>query len=123
MYQNILELGVSQGEYNLAQDPLTIARTLVALEDAYGLPLIAKTTIDNVAAFTAAYEPGAGAAAKCWPGDGRVRRDRHLYPLGTLEQRSKLGFAERSSVHRPHGQLSLFSTPRGKAPPSSDKST
>ena len=42
MYQSILELGVSQGEFHLAQDPLTIARNLVALEDAYGYRIIAK---------------------------------------------------------------------------------
>ena len=33
---------MSQGDFNLAQDPLTIARNLVALEDAYGYRIIAK---------------------------------------------------------------------------------
>lgn len=42
MYQGILELGVSQGVFHLAQDSLTIARNLVALEDAYGYRIIAK---------------------------------------------------------------------------------
>jgi len=51
MYQSILELGVSQGEFHLAQDPLTIARNLVALEDAYGYRIIAKhPTLDYHAA-------------------------------------------------------------------------
>ena len=42
MYQSILELGVSKGDFHLSQDPLTIARNLVALEDAYGYRIIAK---------------------------------------------------------------------------------
>ena len=42
MYQVILELGVSQGAFTLAQDSLTIARNLVALEDAYGYRIMAK---------------------------------------------------------------------------------
>ncbi len=51
MYQSILELGVSQGEFHLAQDPLIIARNLVALEDAYGYRIIAKhPTLDYHAA-------------------------------------------------------------------------
>ena len=51
MYQSILELGVSQGDFHLAQDPLTIARNLVALEDAYGYRIIAKhPTLDYHAA-------------------------------------------------------------------------
>jgi AcrR family transcriptional regulator len=42
LYQGILEWGVSQGVFHLAQGSLTIARNLVALEDAYGYRIIAK---------------------------------------------------------------------------------
>lgn len=51
MYQGILELGASQGVFRLAQASLTIARNLVALEDAYGYRIIAKhPTLDYVSA-------------------------------------------------------------------------
>ena len=41
MYQVILEAGAAQGVFVLAADALTIARTLVALEDAYGYRIMA----------------------------------------------------------------------------------
>jgi AcrR family transcriptional regulator len=42
MYQGILEMGVSAGAFALRQDSVTIARNLVALEDAYGYRMMAK---------------------------------------------------------------------------------
>ncbi len=41
MYQSILESGADQGVFALAGDALTIARNLVALEDAYGYRIMA----------------------------------------------------------------------------------
>ena len=41
MYQSILVAGAAQGVFTLTQDSLTIARNLVALEDAYGYRIIA----------------------------------------------------------------------------------
>jgi hypothetical protein len=37
LYQVMLEVGKAQGVFHLAADSLTLARNLVALEDAYGL--------------------------------------------------------------------------------------
>lgn len=42
MYRSILELGTQSGAFDLQQDALTIARNLVALEDAYGYRMMAK---------------------------------------------------------------------------------
>jgi AcrR family transcriptional regulator len=42
MYRSILELGVQSGAFRLQQDSLTVARNLVALEDAYGYRIMAK---------------------------------------------------------------------------------
>lgn len=42
MYQGIVEMGVSSGAFELRQDSMTIARNLVALEDAYGYRMMAK---------------------------------------------------------------------------------
>lgn len=42
MYQGILEMGVTSGAFELRQDSMTIARNLVALEDAYGYRMMAK---------------------------------------------------------------------------------
>ena len=48
MYQGILESGATQGVFTLATDSLTIARTLVCLEDAYGYRITARhPTIDT----------------------------------------------------------------------------
>jgi AcrR family transcriptional regulator len=41
MYQSILESGAALGVFSLASDSLTIARNLVALEDAYGYRIMA----------------------------------------------------------------------------------
>lgn len=41
MYQVILESGAARGDFELAHPPLTIARNLVALEDAYGYRMMA----------------------------------------------------------------------------------
>ncbi len=41
MYEVILESGSARGDFELAQDARTIARNLVALEDAYGYRIIA----------------------------------------------------------------------------------
>jgi AcrR family transcriptional regulator len=42
MYQLILETGAAHGAFTLAGDSLTIARNLVALEDAYGYRIVAR---------------------------------------------------------------------------------
>jgi hypothetical protein len=42
MYQVILEAGSARGQFRLAFDSLVIARTLVALEDAYGYRIMAR---------------------------------------------------------------------------------
>ncbi len=48
MYQAILESGEAQGEFTLAADAITIARNLVALEDAYGYRIMAgHPTLDH----------------------------------------------------------------------------
>jgi AcrR family transcriptional regulator len=41
MYQSILEAGAASGTFRLATDATSIARTLVALEDAYGYRIMA----------------------------------------------------------------------------------
>ncbi len=51
MYQIILESGAAQGVFTLADKSLTIARNLVALEDAYGYRMMARhPTIDHALA-------------------------------------------------------------------------
>jgi AcrR family transcriptional regulator len=51
MYQVILETGAAQGLFTLGQDSVVIARTLVALEDAYGYRIMARhPNIDHAAA-------------------------------------------------------------------------
>lgn len=48
MYQAILESGEAQGAFTLAADAITIARNLVALEDAYGYRIMAgHPTLDH----------------------------------------------------------------------------
>lgn len=42
MYSTILEVGAATGAFDLRQPPQTIARNLVALEDAYGYRIMAK---------------------------------------------------------------------------------
>ncbi|WP_233513900.1 TetR/AcrR family transcriptional regulator [Micromonospora craterilacus] len=49
MYQTILELGAAQGVFRLAAESQTIARNLVALEDAYGYRIIARHPTLDVA--------------------------------------------------------------------------
>lgn len=51
MYRAILESGAAQGVFTLAADAITIARNLVALEDAYGYRIMAgHPTLDHDAA-------------------------------------------------------------------------
>lgn len=51
MYQVVLEQGAARGIFTLRQPSLTIARNMVALEDAYGYRIVAKhPVIDSVAA-------------------------------------------------------------------------
>ena len=51
MFQAILELGVSSGDFRLSQSSLVVARNLVALEDAYGYRIMAKhPTLDYATA-------------------------------------------------------------------------
>ena len=51
MYQVILESGAARGAFHLADSSLTIARNLVALEDAYGYRMMARhSSIDHGAA-------------------------------------------------------------------------
>lgn len=40
MYQSILEVGQASGAFTLVDDPRTLARNFVALEDAYGLHIV-----------------------------------------------------------------------------------
>lgn len=48
MYEVILESGAARGDFTLASDARTIARNLVALEDAYGYRIIARhASIDH----------------------------------------------------------------------------
>ncbi len=48
MYQTLLDTGAFQGVFKLAADSLTIARNLVALEDAYGYRIMAShPTLDH----------------------------------------------------------------------------
>ena len=52
MYQVILETGAAQGLFDLSQESVVIARTLVALEDAYGYRIMARhPNIDREAAI------------------------------------------------------------------------
>jgi len=51
MFQAILELGVSSGDFRLSQSSLVVSRNLVALEDAYGYRIMAKhPTLDYATA-------------------------------------------------------------------------
>ncbi len=51
MYQVILESGAAQGTFTLASPSLTVARNIVALEDAYGYRMVARhPSIDAEAA-------------------------------------------------------------------------
>jgi AcrR family transcriptional regulator len=43
LYLSVLEEGQARGTFRLSQPALTVARNLVALEDAYGFHLLAKT--------------------------------------------------------------------------------
>lgn len=47
LYQAILEVGRAHGDFDLADNSLTIAKNLVALEDAYGLYVINGAMGDN----------------------------------------------------------------------------
>lgn len=54
LYLRVLAEGEADGTFRLSQAPLTIARNLVALEDAYGFHLLAKTSpVDTAAALSA----------------------------------------------------------------------
>lgn len=51
MYQVLLEDGAASGVFSLAQPSQTVARNIVALEDAYGYRMVARhSTIDHAAA-------------------------------------------------------------------------
>ena len=51
MYAGILEAGVASGDFVLTDDAETIARNLVALEDAYGYRIVARhPAIDHATA-------------------------------------------------------------------------
>ena len=57
LYQIILEVGQAQGVFTLAASPLSIARNLVALEDAYGLHIVTNNVaIDYEAARRLIYD-------------------------------------------------------------------
>lgn len=65
LYQAILEVGQARGVFDLADDSLTIARNLVALEDAYGLYVVNSRRnglIDEAKRLTLAY---ASMATRC----------------------------------------------------------
>jgi AcrR family transcriptional regulator len=54
LYLSVLTEGAASGAFRLSEPPLTIARNLVALEDAYGFHLLAKvTSIDAATALGA----------------------------------------------------------------------
>ena len=54
LYLSVLENGQAAGAFRLSQPALTIARNLVALEDAYGLHLLAQTSsVDAMIALDA----------------------------------------------------------------------
>ncbi|MBB4914665.1 TetR/AcrR family transcriptional regulator [Streptosporangium saharense] len=58
MYQSILETGAALGTFTLSDDSLTIARNLVALEDAYGYRITARHPVigpDEAAELILAY--------------------------------------------------------------------
>ena len=58
LYQTILEVGRAREVFDLADDSLTIARNLVALEDAYGLYVVNGATpdmVDDARRLTLAY--------------------------------------------------------------------
>jgi AcrR family transcriptional regulator len=70
LYRSVLEDGEGSGAFRLSQPPLTLARNLVALEDAYGFHLLARTASVNHAAVLAAitdYARGATGAALAAP--------------------------------------------------------
>jgi hypothetical protein len=50
MYRAILDAGADEGVFRLAGDSVTIARNLVALEDAYGYRIMARhPSLDSAA--------------------------------------------------------------------------
>ena len=54
LYLSVLEDGQASGSFRLSQPALTVARNLVALEDAYGFHLLAKTSpVDEAMALDA----------------------------------------------------------------------
>ncbi|HEX9064127.1 MAG TPA: TetR family transcriptional regulator [Streptosporangiaceae bacterium] len=54
LYRSVLDDGVSSGAFRPTQPPLMLARNLVALEDAYGFHLLARTaSVDHAAALAA----------------------------------------------------------------------
>jgi len=53
MYQVVLEQGAARGIFTLKQNSLTIARNLVALEDAYGYRIVAHHPVIDSAGATA----------------------------------------------------------------------
>jgi len=54
LYLSVLQEGEADGAFRLSQPALTLARNLVALEDAYGFHLLAKTaSIDAATALGA----------------------------------------------------------------------
>src|SRR5262249_53874227 len=56
LYLSVLEKGQADGAFRLSQPALNIARNLVALEDAYGFHLLAKTSsVDAMTALDALF--------------------------------------------------------------------
>jgi hypothetical protein len=50
LYENVLDAGVRAGVFTLAADATTVARNLVALEDAYGYRIMANHPVIGPAA-------------------------------------------------------------------------
>jgi AcrR family transcriptional regulator len=83
MYQNILDLGVRQEVFTLAQDSLTIARNLVALEDAYGYRIMAKhPTLDYASAVELILDYARLATASALPAPNKSG---HVTPIRSKE--------------------------------------
>ena len=68
MYQVILESGAAQGTFTLTSPSLTIARNIVALEDAYGYRMVARhPSIDSTAAIDLILDYARGATGHPLP--------------------------------------------------------
>lgn len=83
MYSSILEIGAATGVFELRQPAQTIARTLVALEDAYGYRIMAKhPTIGYAEAVELILDCARMATGHPLSADGSLTSSTHLEPEG-----------------------------------------